>query len=105
MESQQTAGTFSLNPSYSLEALQEELVQLNSDLSEANEQRAQAAEYGLLLLEEKQALEGQYEELSNLYESTKRELDSSTNVSRSGCWGRGSCDCGLTVCLCPPPGA
>ena len=83
MESQ-VANSFTLNSAHSLDdlkALQEELEQLNSDLTEANEQRAQAAEYGLVLLEEKQALQFQHEELSNLYESTKRELDSSTTVS------------------------
>ncbi len=48
--------------------------------SQANEERAQAAEYGLVILEEKQALQLQHEELINLYESTKRELENSVNV-------------------------
>lgn len=79
--------TFNLNSSHSmddLKSLQEELEQMNSDLMEANEQRAQAAEYGLVLLEEKQALQSQHEELNGLYESTKRELDSSVNVRVEG---------------------
>ena len=64
-----------------LQSLREELEQLNSELTEANEQRAQAAEYGLVLLEDKQTLQLQYEELSGLYESTKRELENSVQVS------------------------
>jgi hypothetical protein len=41
------------------------------------------AEYGLVILEEKQNLQIQFEELSGLYESTKRELENSTDVSES----------------------
>lgn len=72
--------TLRFNISCDVKTLQEELELLNSDLSEANEQRAQAAEYGLVLLEEKQTLQCQYEELSGLYETTKKELENSTNV-------------------------
>ncbi len=63
-----------------LQTLREEVEQLNSDLVEAMEQRTQAAEYGLVLLEEKKTLQSQYEDLGTLYEGTKRELDSSVNV-------------------------
>ena len=80
----ETANAFNLNsthPMDDLKSLREELEQLNSDLTEANEQRAQAAEYGLVLLEEKQMLQSQHEELSGLYETTKRELDNAVNVS------------------------
>ena len=65
-------------------ALREELERLDAELCEANEERAQAAEYGLVVLEEKQALQLQHEELSGLYESTKRELETSVNVSAAG---------------------
>ena len=61
--------------------LKGELDRLDAEIREANEERAQAAEYGLVVLEEKQALQVQYEELSALYESTKRELETSVNVS------------------------
>ena len=84
----ETTSAFNFAPSSSssddLRALQEELEQLNSDLTEANEQRVQAAEYGLVLLEQKKTLYNQHEELKGLYETTKRELDSSVNVSRGG---------------------
>lgn len=89
----ETANAFNFAPSSSssddLRALQEELEQLNSDLTEANEQRVQAAEYGLVLLEQKQTLNHQHEVLKGLYETTKRELDSSVNVSKS-----------VTTCVC-----
>ena len=62
-------------------SLREELEKLNAEIIEANEERAQAAEYGLLVLEEKQALQYQYDELSSLYDVTKRELENSANVS------------------------
>jgi len=62
------------------QALREELEQLNAEIIEANEERAQAAEYGLVVLEEKQALQYQYDELNSLYDSTKRELENSANV-------------------------
>lgn len=70
------ADTFHLNhASIDVRSLQEELELLTSDLTEANEQRAQAAEYGLVLLQEKQALQSKHEELSGLYDCTKRGLD------------------------------
>ena len=81
----ETVSTFNLNPTSSnidiLQSLRDELELTHSDLTEANEQQTQAAEYGLVLLEEKQNLQTRYEELNGLYETTKRELDSSVNVS------------------------
>ena len=68
-------------PMGDLEALREELERLNKEIIEANEERAQAAEYGLVVLEEKQALQIQCDELNSLYETTKRELDSASIVS------------------------
>ena len=64
-----------------IQSLREELAKINADLLQASEERAQAAEYGLVVLEEKQNLQIQFEELSSLYESTKRELENSTDVS------------------------
>ena len=64
-----------------MEALREELEQLNAEVIEANEERAQAAEYGLVVLEEKQALQSQCDELNSLYDTTKRELETAVNVS------------------------
>ena len=95
----ETTNTFNLNSSHpgtdELQTLREEVEQLNSDLVEATEQRAQAAEYGLVLLEEKQTLQMKYEELTMLYEGTKRELDSSVNV----CSGYGWMHRGVAGCM------
>ena len=64
-----------------IELLREELQQLTDDFTKANEERAQAAKYGLHVLEEKQALQSKYVELNSLYEDTKLELDKSVEVS------------------------
>ncbi|XP_070559012.1 protein bicaudal D homolog 2-like isoform X2 [Ptychodera flava] len=58
----------------SIEELKVEIDRLNRELSEASHEKIQAAEYGLVVLEEKQALKQQYEDLESLYESTKHEL-------------------------------
>ena len=63
-----------------MEALQEELERLNKEIIEANDDRAKAAEYGIVLLEEKQALQSQNEELTGLFDTTKRELETSVEV-------------------------
>lgn len=63
-----------------VEALHQELERLSAEIIEASEERAQAAEYGLVVLEEKQALQQQHDELSSLYESTKNELETSVNA-------------------------
>ena len=44
-------------PLTEIELLREELQQLTDDFTKANEERAQAAKYGLHVLEEKQALQ------------------------------------------------
>ena len=64
-----------------MDALREELERLNKEIIEANEERAQAAEYGLVILEQKQALQSQCDELSSLYETTNRELETAVTVS------------------------
>lgn len=63
-----------------MEVLQEENEQLKREIIEANEDRAKAAEYGIVLLEEKQALAGQIEELNSLYDTTRRELETAVEV-------------------------
>lgn len=64
-----------------MDALQEELERLNKEIIEANEDRAKAAEYGIVLLEQKQALQCQNEELNSLYDTTRRELETAVDVS------------------------
>lgn len=64
-----------------MDTLQGELERLNKEIVEANEDRAKAAEYGIVLLEEKQALQTQNEELTSLFDATKRELETAVDVS------------------------
>ncbi|XP_078272985.1 protein bicaudal D homolog 1-like isoform X2 [Rhinoraja longicauda] len=52
-----------------------EIQRLAKELSETTHEKIQAAEYGLVVLEEKQALKQQYDELEGAYETVKRELE------------------------------
>ena len=62
------------------ECLRREIERLNAEIMEANEERAQAAQYGLAILEEKQALQEQFEDLQALYHSTNKELSNTILV-------------------------
>ncbi|XP_025425834.1 protein bicaudal D [Sipha flava] len=55
--------------------LQNEINRLTRELDQAHTEKVQSATYGLSLLEEKQALTKRYEELENLYENVRQELD------------------------------
>ncbi|XP_069795845.1 protein bicaudal D homolog 2-like isoform X2 [Narcine bancroftii] len=55
--------------------LRTELERLNRELSETTREKIQAAEYGLVVLEEKQTLKQQYDELESEYETVKQELE------------------------------
>ena len=88
-----------------MEALQEELERLNREIIEANEDRAKAAEYGIVLLDQKQALQSQNEELTALFDTTKRELETAVEV-RGGdcihctCIAEGRCVVEMLVFIC-----
>jgi len=58
-----------------IDELNQELNRLQSELAEVTQERVQAAEYGLAVLEEKSNLELRYEELENLYETAKHDLE------------------------------
>jgi len=62
------------------EELCEEIQRLQNELDETSRQKIQAAEYGLAVLEEKQQLQQQCEELEALYDTTKHELDCAKEV-------------------------
>ncbi|XP_043944041.1 protein bicaudal D homolog 1 isoform X2 [Protopterus annectens] len=53
----------------------EEIERLTKELAEASVEKIQAAEYGLVVLEEKQTLKQQYDELETEFESLKQELE------------------------------
>ncbi|ELT96561.1 hypothetical protein CAPTEDRAFT_227198 [Capitella teleta] len=63
------------DPGALVEQLQEEISRLQHDLETTTQERLQAAEYGLAVLEEKQVLQNQYDEMEAILETTKHELD------------------------------
>jgi predicted nuclease with TOPRIM domain len=64
----------------SIECFKTEIERLNKELQQASCDKIRAAEYGLAVLEEKQSLQEQYDELETLLDSTKQELESSKEV-------------------------
>ncbi|XP_052827767.1 protein bicaudal D isoform X1 [Octopus bimaculoides] len=59
----------------SKDELKGEVERLHAELAETTQQKLQAAQYGLDVLEEKQSLQHQYEDLESLYDATKNELE------------------------------
>ena len=57
----------------------------NSEIIEANEDRAKAAAYGIVLLHQKQALQSQNNELTASFDATKRELETAMEVRGGVC--------------------
>ncbi|XP_073767416.1 protein bicaudal D homolog 2 isoform X1 [Danio rerio] len=53
----------------------EDVERLSRELAETTQEKIQAAEYGLAVLEDKQRLKQQYDELDAEYESVRRELE------------------------------
>lgn len=60
--------------------LQHEINRLTRELDQAHTEKVQSATYGLSLLEEKQSLTKRYEELENLYENVRQELEVTQEV-------------------------
>lgn len=58
-----------------LDDLRKRIDALTFELDEASREKIQAAQYGLQVLEEKQAIQLKYSELETVYESTKVELE------------------------------
>lgn len=63
-----------------LDELKLEVDRLTRELDQAVSEKIQSAQYGLVLLEEKQALEQKVEELDTMYESTRSELEITQEV-------------------------
>ncbi|XP_076022440.1 protein bicaudal D homolog 2-like isoform X3 [Genypterus blacodes] len=57
------------------EWMRTEIERLSRELSQTTNEKIQAAEYGLVVLEEKQQLKQQYEDLEIEYETIRQELD------------------------------
>ncbi|XP_060695427.1 protein bicaudal D homolog 1 isoform X7 [Hemiscyllium ocellatum] len=58
-----------------MEHYKAEIERLAKELTETTHEKIQAAEYGLVVLEEKQSLKQQYDELESAYETVKHELE------------------------------
>lgn len=65
----------------STEEMLDEIARLSCELNETTREKIQAAEYGLAVLEEKQALKQQYDELESAYDGVRQELDQLREVS------------------------
>ena len=63
-----------------IDELRVEIERLKDELNLASQEKIQAAEYGLVVLEEKQALKQQYEELEVVFETNKQELQLAKEV-------------------------
>lgn len=63
------------------EYFRSEIERLSNELQQASSDKIRAAEYGLAVLEEKQTVQEQYDELESLFEATKQELEKSKEVS------------------------
>lgn len=61
--------------------MQKEVERLSNELAETVREKVQAAEYGLVVLEEKQQLQAQYDELEAQCETLKTELECAREVS------------------------
>ena len=59
----------------SAEELLLEIGRLQRELDQTSSEKIQSAQYGLVLLEEKEQLEIRCEELETLYDSTKNDLE------------------------------
>lgn len=57
------------------EWMRAEIERLSRELGETTNEKIQAAEYGLVVLEEKQQLKQQYDDLEIEYEAIRQELD------------------------------
>ncbi|GCB74742.1 hypothetical protein scyTo_0003833, partial [Scyliorhinus torazame] len=60
---------------HNVEHYKAEIDRLAKELTETTHEKIQAAEYGLVVLEEKQSLKQQYDELESAYETVKHELE------------------------------
>lgn len=61
--------------------LQAELERLARELDQASSEKIQSAQLGLVLLEEKSALQQRCDELEGLYENTRHDLEITQEVS------------------------
>jgi protein bicaudal D len=63
-----------------VENLRTEIERLTRELDQVSSENIQSAQYGLVLLEEKQNLQHKCEELENLYDNARHELEITNQV-------------------------
>lgn len=63
-----------------MERLRQEVVRLTQELDQTSSEKIQSAQYGLVLLEEKESLESRCQELETHFENTKHELHVTTEA-------------------------
>lgn len=66
-----------------IEILRGEVERLTRELDQASSEKVQSAQYGLVLLEEREKLQHRCDELETLYENAKHELQITHEVSTS----------------------
>ena len=66
--------------------LKREVDRLTSDLQQACQEKVQAAEYGLAVLEEKQKLQETYDDLQSAFEKAKSDLSQAAEVIQLSIW-------------------
>lgn len=71
-----------LSSQSSQEELYSEILRLQKEIDEVNQHKIQAAEYGLAVLQEKQSLQEQLEQLELINEHTSTELQHLKQVER-----------------------
>jgi len=69
-----------MNGDDELSQLRRQIQTLNLELDEASREKIQAAQYGLQVLEEKQAIQEKFTELEAVYETAKQELEALREV-------------------------
>lgn len=72
------------------ESLKLEIERLHRELAQTSHEKIQSAQYGLVLLDEKQALQHRCDDLEAICDTTKHELDIVKEVTSSQLSGRGS---------------
>lgn len=70
----------SIASSGSVELLSLEIERLTRELDQTNSEKIQSAQYGIVLLEEKESLQHRCEELEVLYENSRHELSLTQEV-------------------------
>ena len=79
-----------------METLSQEIERLTRELDQTNSEKIQSAQFGIVLLSEKQALQQRCEELESLYENSRHELSLTQEVFRHRPGAR--CDCLTNYC-------